>query len=248
MCTRDRSRSGFPGICAIALPLLVVSLLLGSCGSASDDGNRPGMKPGAAPVAAPPPPTPPPSTGVPPVVPPPPTPAPPTGVPPLLPPPPAPPPPPPGEPVPPTLPDPAMDPDWLIWPSDASRMVASGQSGVFVRRGPGSECNGEFLYVFTPSRRHLRAQICRIANDVAWRFEERERTLSPGEAERLVRALAALRHATSGACTADTSAYTIDVTTPMNTSHYRDSLNFCGPGYYVDNLSDVFRRLGELIP
>ena len=127
-------------------------------------------------------------------------------------------------------------------------MVASAQIGVFIRRGPGSECNGELLYVFTPARRHLRALLCRAVDNVPWRFEERERVLSSNEAERLVRTLTALRPATSGACTADTAAYTIDVTTPMNTTHYRDSLNFCGSGFFLDHMSDVFRRLEELIP
>lgn len=138
----------------------------------------------------------------------------------------------------------------VVWPTDATKLVAYQAGGGFVPPAPdGSTCPvGRATYTYVAATHALSWTVCTPgdAGTDPYADVSGARTITASEVMALDTALAAVVvHAGGPSCGADKPSLSITVTDPRGDHDYTDSFYACmGMGkVYVDNIDGVFQAL-----
>jgi hypothetical protein len=131
----------------------------------------------------------------------------------------------------------------VVWPADATRLVAEVRSfGFGPPPPPTSICPLPARYTFTAASGLLEWGECQIGPPAA--FNEGQRTLTPGQQEPILQALRGLEPSNPNACGADKGVEALVVTTPAGEKTYLDGFYACQKmGVYVDGIDAVLLAL-----
>jgi hypothetical protein len=138
----------------------------------------------------------------------------------------------------------------VIWPANATKVVAVNQGGGFGAQGPaGAACRfqGEGSYTVTVADKQLVWKVCQAFVAPTYTYREGTRTLDDGEFDRVLAALGKVQLTTRTSCGADKASLSLRVTTPAGEKEYLDSFYLCAKqGIYVDEIDGVFSVLDML--